>query len=45
QKKAKKPASSYGPEMRARDLPMENKFPQNSHSLDAVNKAMEDNNW
>ncbi|KAA6360503.1 MAG: hypothetical protein EZS28_043969, partial [Streblomastix strix] len=43
--KAKKPASSYGPEMRARDLPMENKFPQNSHSLDAVSKAMESNNW
>ncbi|KAA6390278.1 MAG: hypothetical protein EZS28_014196 [Streblomastix strix] len=44
-KKAKKPASSYGPEMRARNLPMENKFPQNSHSLDAMNKAMESNNW
>ncbi|KAA6390497.1 MAG: hypothetical protein EZS28_013976 [Streblomastix strix] len=44
-KKSKKPTISYGPEMRARDLPMENKYPQNSHSLDAVNKAMEDNNW
>ncbi|KAA6387624.1 MAG: hypothetical protein EZS28_016851 [Streblomastix strix] len=44
-KKTKKQMSSYGPEMRARDLPMENKFPQNSHSLDAINKAMEDNNW
>ncbi|KAA6365045.1 MAG: hypothetical protein EZS28_039428 [Streblomastix strix] len=44
-KKSKKPASSYGPEMRARNLPMENQFPQNSHSLDAVNKEMESNNW
>ncbi|KAA6393988.1 MAG: hypothetical protein EZS28_010488 [Streblomastix strix] len=44
-KNAKKPASSYDPEMRARNLPMENQFPQNSHSLDAVNKAMESNNW
>ncbi|KAA6402441.1 MAG: hypothetical protein EZS28_002036 [Streblomastix strix] len=44
-KKSKKPAPSYGPEMRARNLPMENQYPQNSHSLDAVNKAMEDNNW
>ncbi|KAA6400515.1 MAG: hypothetical protein EZS28_003959 [Streblomastix strix] len=44
-KKSTKPARSYGPEMRARDLPMENKFPQNSHTLDAVNKMMEKNNW
>ncbi|KAA6369791.1 MAG: hypothetical protein EZS28_034682 [Streblomastix strix] len=44
-KKVKKSTSSYDPQMRARNLPMENKFPQNSHSLDAVNKAMESNNW
>ncbi|KAA6368584.1 MAG: hypothetical protein EZS28_035889 [Streblomastix strix] len=40
-KKAKKVVRAYGPEMRLRNLPMENKFPQNSHSLDAVSKAME----
>ncbi|KAA6390399.1 MAG: hypothetical protein EZS28_014072 [Streblomastix strix] len=44
-KKTKNPVEQYGPEMRARNLPMENKYPQNSHSLDAVNKAMESNNW
>ncbi|KAA6376552.1 MAG: hypothetical protein EZS28_027920, partial [Streblomastix strix] len=44
-KKTKKQMSSYGPEMRARNLPMENQFPQNSHSLDVVNKEMESNNW
>ncbi|KAA6358590.1 MAG: hypothetical protein EZS28_045883, partial [Streblomastix strix] len=44
-RKSKKPVQQYGPEMRARNLPMEIQFPQNSHSLDAVNKAMENNNW
>ncbi|KAA6380206.1 MAG: hypothetical protein EZS28_024268, partial [Streblomastix strix] len=43
--KANKPASSYGPDMRARNLPMEIQYPQNSHALDAMNKAMEDNKW
>ncbi|KAA6395772.1 MAG: hypothetical protein EZS28_008704 [Streblomastix strix] len=43
--KSKKPTSSYGPEMRARDLPMENKFPQNSHSFDEFNQVMQSNNW
>ncbi|KAA6394601.1 MAG: hypothetical protein EZS28_009874 [Streblomastix strix] len=44
-KKSKKSVYSYGPEMRARELPMEIQYPQNSHSLDAINKEMESNNW
>ncbi|KAA6358873.1 MAG: hypothetical protein EZS28_045601, partial [Streblomastix strix] len=43
--KTKKPAISYGSELRARDLPMEIKYQQNSHSLDEFNKEMESNNW
>ncbi|KAA6374626.1 MAG: hypothetical protein EZS28_029846 [Streblomastix strix] len=44
-KKTKKQMRFNDPDMRARNLPMEIKYPQNSHSLDAVNKAMENNNW
>ncbi|KAA6376886.1 MAG: hypothetical protein EZS28_027586 [Streblomastix strix] len=44
-KKAKKVVRSTDPYMRAHNLPMEIKYPQNNHSLDIVNKGMESNNW
>ncbi|KAA6399333.1 MAG: putative NEK protein kinase, partial [Streblomastix strix] len=44
EKNAKRPMRSCVSEIRARNLPMENKFLQNNHSLDALNKAMIDNN-
>ncbi|KAA6370363.1 MAG: hypothetical protein EZS28_034109, partial [Streblomastix strix] len=44
-KKAKKVSVPFDPDMRARDLPMENKYPSNSHSLDPLKKALENNRW
>ncbi|KAA6366922.1 MAG: hypothetical protein EZS28_037552, partial [Streblomastix strix] len=44
-KKKKRNASNSDPDMRARNLPMEIQYPQNSKALSSVTQLIEDNNW